>query len=584
MKETIKKTIITLLAIMLLTHAYAQEDETMSSERGEGPVSTDQARMAMQMKHQRLVGAHVQEAASSSVYLTLNDDVFHELNVEPEQDQIGLNRLLNLDVDLRSLQGYQGKKPLDLGFGAAVPQGGAIVWTGMITAENAAAMRLHFKNVNLPEGAELYVYNDLGEAYGPFTGQGPHQRGDFWADTTFGDTVWVQLHAPAEVIDQATFTISEVAQFGDKFRLASHKVDQAKGKTCNPGGVDSCVENAECYSGSLVDNASEAVAHIVYKSDADNKWYICSGGLVNDTDNTTNIPYFLTANHCISSSSEAESVTAYFDFKTSGCGSLTSSCSSRFNNAKSVSGASLLVTGDATEGDYSLLKLSKFPSGSYWRLGWNAGDYSDNQDETIYRVSHPNGYPQAYSTSYIDTSISTCANRNRPVYIWSYPIEGGTMGGSSGSPVLNSNQQIIGQLRGGCTSDTECTSTTRVMDGSLRHAFYRNMRPYLKPTYMRVKSITVTQENISTLKRAKAVYEVVDSSGVAVSGALVQAMISGPFPSIGIGITDQEGKATLYGNPSPIGGTWTACTMLVLHGGISADWDASRDSETCDSN
>jgi len=48
--------------------------------------------------------------------------------------------------------------------------------------------------------------------------------------------------------------------------------------------------------------------------------YTCTGSLIADSDTGSQIPYFLTANHCISSNSVASNLEAYFQFSIS-CGS-----------------------------------------------------------------------------------------------------------------------------------------------------------------------------------------------------------------------------------------------------------------------
>ena len=66
-----------------------------------------------------------------------------------------------------------------------------------------------------------------------------------------------------------------------------------------------CVQDATCYGTSdyaHIEEARDAVAHMLFVSGA--YMYMCSGGLLADTDSSTQIPYFLTANHCISRSSE----------------------------------------------------------------------------------------------------------------------------------------------------------------------------------------------------------------------------------------------------------------------------------------
>lgn len=48
--------------------------------------------------------------------------------------------------------------------------------------------------------------------------------------------------------------------------------------------------------------------------------YECSGGLLADSDKYTQIPYFLTAAHCINTDESAKSLLAAWSFRTEGCG------------------------------------------------------------------------------------------------------------------------------------------------------------------------------------------------------------------------------------------------------------------------
>ena len=56
-----------------------------------------------------------------------------------------------------------------------------------------------------------------------------------------------------------------------------------------------------------------------YRSAEATDYYICSGGLIEDSDGSSAVPYFLTANHCLSRGREAKSLETYFNF-TESCG------------------------------------------------------------------------------------------------------------------------------------------------------------------------------------------------------------------------------------------------------------------------
>ena len=99
------------------------------------------------------------------------------------------------------------------GFWFDLPDGKRL-WVGEVVSTDALGLRLHFKDVRLPEGAELAVYSpsvsDPGhgivkngsprfdpDRYVEFYGAANSkvQRGDFWTGTHFGDRTRIARQA-----------------------------------------------------------------------------------------------------------------------------------------------------------------------------------------------------------------------------------------------------------------------------------------------------------------------------------------------------------------------------------------------------
>ncbi len=580
-----KKAMMILIAMFLLTALHAQDEEQISTQAFESPVSERAARKTKRQLYRKLADRHMPSARLSSIDIVLNQEDWDDLESDShETPVIGLTKNIGMRVELGDALGFRSKIPFDASIGVARHYGDRMVWNALVSSEGARGVRLYFKEFNLPEGAQVYLYSELGQAFGPYVGMGPNGKGAFWSDTVFAEEVWVQVEAAPDVDpDSLAFTIEQVAHFSEGFRIGASYIDHAHNKYC-PGvdGLTSCFENARCYNSSgVVQDLMDAVAWITYKKDSNGKWYGCTGSLINSSGSTSNFPWFLTAAHCVDSSTEADSMEAYFDYKTSSCSSLTSKCGSAYDDAKKVSGATLYATNNASNADYSLLKLSKFPNGSYIKLGWSAGDYTDNDGETLYRVSHPNHYPQSYAEHVVDTSLSTCSGNTRPTYIYTRHTLGYTEGGSSGSPLVNSSSQIVGTDRGRC-SDNTCVDSMAVRDGSFRYQFYDKLRPYIKPTDIHIENVTVTEEAVGSNYRASVRVQVLDQRDVPVAGAFVQMMITGPVPFPAMGGTDSDGWATLYGPSYPTSSTWTACPLMIIHPWLV--WDPSEDVESCDSN
>ncbi|MFN7935792.1 MAG: M12 family metallopeptidase [Bryobacteraceae bacterium] len=83
-----------------------------------------------------------------------------------------------------------------------------------LSSSGAAAMRLHFKDFRLPEGAKLYIYgldsqNQVTRIVGPLRGAGPQQSGDFWTRAIPGSRVAVEVQMNDE-IPTLPFSIPEI--------------------------------------------------------------------------------------------------------------------------------------------------------------------------------------------------------------------------------------------------------------------------------------------------------------------------------------------------------------------------------------
>jgi len=348
-------------------------------------------------------------------------------------------------------------------------------WFSSVKSPGATAVRLHFTDVALPRGAEIYVYNKAGQAFGPYAGQQ-----NFWTHTVFGSEIRVQIQYQgvdsAAALAKVAFTIEEVVHLSERFLLARMSNPEATiGEKAFCSFNASCVQNASCSSiPSAIAATANGIAHLQFT--VGSSAFICSGGLLNDTDTSTQIPYLLTANHCFSSSSSASSLEAFFQFTTS-CGG---SCSLG-SGVPSVVGSTLLST-NATS-DYTFVRLNSTPPSGSVYLGWSSGAVAFANGTSLYRLSHPKGAPQAYSTHSVSTSKGTCGSWPRGNWIYSADTYGATEGGSSGSPVLNSSGQVVGQLSGACGTNPSnpcASSSNATVDGALA-AYFSSVENWLDP-------------------------------------------------------------------------------------------------------
>jgi len=142
-------------------------------------------------------------------------------------------------------------------------------------------------------------------------------------------------------------------------------------------------------------------------------------------------------------------------------------------------GSSIVATNKT--GDFTLLRLDgSAPSGAAF-LGWTTDEVAFSNGTKLHRVSHPSGAPQAYSEHSVDTSAGTCTSWPRRSWIYSRDTLGATEGGSSGSPVRNSQNLVVGQLSGACGTNLNdvCDEThNATVDGAFA-SYYSQVAPFL---------------------------------------------------------------------------------------------------------
>jgi lysyl endopeptidase len=396
-----------------------------------------------------------------------------------------------VDVEVSFPVSASPRRARELAWGAIQgTEDGGFVWSAVVRSPGATALRLELAGLDLPPGAELYVYNAQGHAFGPYTGRGPLGDGELYTHSVFGEELRIQLVSPVAGARVAPLRLAGVGVMGQRFVLPRFGPQgafdpndlEALSKASNLCSYNAdCVVNAACASThSAVSQAKDAIATMLYKSGGG--YYICTGGLIADTDTTTVVPYFLTANHCISSGRVASSLETFFDYETS-CNS--PNCTQPYNNTGETVGATIKASNST--GDYTLLQLASTPTtpdGVVAYLGWTTTAVANSNGVALYRISHPAGAPQAYSEQVVDTSKGTCQTLPRGTYIYSEDTLGATEGGSSGSPVVNGAGQVVGQLYGACgtnVNDSCDANSNATVDGAFA-AYYSAVAPFLAPS------------------------------------------------------------------------------------------------------
>ncbi len=363
--------------------------------------------------------------------------------------------------------------------GILAGDGGDLVWAAQVRVAGAWRLRLHLDRLRLPAAAHLWVYGEAGDPvpFGPGIA-GP--EGDLWTPSVGGGAITLEVRLPAAALAAASpsapysFRLDRAMEI---FDLSAPIAERASPTVCL---VDaSCIGAARFPPIDSVRRAIALLGHVV-----DGRFSAeCTGALVNDTDDSTTIPYLLTANHCYGSQSDVATLEAFFDDFRAGC----NGPAPNLDRLPRTIGATLVATSKLS--DFTLVRLPAFPDNSRFLLGWDARPQAGG--EKLHQISHPLGTPQSYSEATVVLSppaSKTCGNEGgRPLndltkFLYVQPVFGGTLVNSSGAPLMTDGGLVVGQLSDGCGPNPEngCDYRNLCANGAFA-ATYPQVAPILNP-------------------------------------------------------------------------------------------------------
>ncbi len=330
----------------------------------------------------------------------------------------------------------------------SLPEGGRIAVFSVKSPE-AAALRVKVKIIYLPERAELRFYNPANpkEIYGPYLVdqiQNQMVDGSFWSPVIESDSIAIEIFLPKGLnCEDISIAIPQIQHLWEPVL-----------NSCGEERLESIGESGYCnvdvactsWGGSL---AERSVAKMVFTEGGYS--YHCTGTMLNDNDPTTQVPYFLTAHHCISTQAAASNLITYWNFQKSSCyGPNPSGVTQRSG------GAELLSTGSAT--DYTLLRLYQNPPSGTTFAGWTITPVIYGSE--VVGIHHPSGDLKKISFGTVrefryctdDSDTFTCYPDDGGGYIGIRWYSGVTEPGSSGSALFNNQGYVIGTLKGGSSS------------------------------------------------------------------------------------------------------------------------------------
>lgn len=375
------------------------------------------------------------------------------------------------------------------------------IWRLKINAEDAQGVNTYFENFYLPEGAKLFIYNpEQTQILGAYTSANNHESKIFSAEIIFGTSLILEYYEPREVSRKGSFTVSEVGSF---FKDLEHKAAK------DFKDSESCEININCSEGNNWKDQKKGVARILVKDASGSGW--CSGTLLNNTNGDCRA-YFLTAYHCGDNSTASDFLQFifYFNYEFTGCASGFFQPST----SNSLTGATLKARSNDLDSstlssDFMLLELTSVIPSNY-NVYYNGWDISGAVPSSGVSIHHPAGDVKKIST-YTSPPSSKKLKWNTNGYTtsngnthWSLSWvatangHGVTEGGSSGSPLFDSNGLVTGTLSGGSSA---CNYPSYGTDQYGKMSYHwasnststaRQLKPWLDPTNSGVTTLQGT--------------------------------------------------------------------------------------------
>lgn len=162
-----------------------------------------------------------------------------------------------------------------------------------------------------------------------------------------------------------------------------------------------------------------------------------------------NIPYFLTADHCVSTDAVARTVQSFWQYQTTTC----NGPAANKRDAQRTLGARYLVSEGPARGDYSLIRLNSVPDGVVF-AGWTTDAVPVGTQ--LVGIHHPSGDYKRFSRGVRTTTGPQLLGANPVFYYTVSYSEGLIEGGSSGSGLFSAPGVLVGLLSSGPKTETPC--------------------------------------------------------------------------------------------------------------------------------
>ena len=344
----------------------------------------------------------------------------------------------------------------------SVKPNGDRVWQLHVNYTGAEALTFLFTTFKIYDASYLDVYNTSGKRVAEtLTKADVLEHFQKNVPLCYGDEMTLQLTEPAGSQASELLIDRIIYNYRSTGNPHASKINES----------ESCELNVNCSPvGDAWQDEKRGVARI-YVVEGGTAGY-CSGSLVNNTALNCK-PYFLTAQHCGVDATAADFNQWLFNFSYEAptCTNPSSS-TGLLTAAKRIDGCVLLsnsvgVNGNSiTSSDFILVQLGTLANeaatitklktaaiNAYWN-GWDANNTANTGGAGIHHPAGDIKKISTYSGTLVSTNYSSGGSNTHWRVTWTANSNGHgvTEGGSSGSPIFNTNggnSRIIGTLSGG---------------------------------------------------------------------------------------------------------------------------------------
>jgi hypothetical protein len=372
---------------------------------------------------------------------------------------------------------------------ALEPVAGTLAWSAVeggeaarlsVTSPGAAALRAALDLAAVADDVEMVFFGSAapGRLFGPYrAGEATDRSAAWWTPMTEGETLTVEFFSPRA----AAGGNPRVLEVGHLFRNPAERAGDKR--LVDIGDAGSCNVDVPCSSlngNPAFRNAMSAVAQMVFTDGG--FVLLCTGTLLNDTDASTQRPWFFGANHCFDNDDPpfktpaqmqavANSLTTLWFFEASACG--TSVPNPGWQQLGG--GATYLYSNE--QSDALFLRLNRDPPSGAFFSGWDPNPVGVGS--ATLDGHHPQGDLKKVSQGSVTGLGRWDSTSTANQYIFVQWSSGTTEGGSSGSGLLTlagSQYLLRGGLRGGAAL---CSNLTGIDIFSRFDLIYPSISQYL---------------------------------------------------------------------------------------------------------